>query len=148
MEAAVREAECLGSRYGVAHAALSPAALRSAEPSLKTAGAGAVHWLEPWSVTDPGGLVEAYADLFVRSGGAIRQADAVALRRSGSGWSLRTAEGSVEAEHAVVALGPWSPELLAAFGYRIAIIRKRGYHRHWRGVGALRPRSDGRGERL
>ena len=138
MEAAIDEAERLKSRYGVAHAVLSAAELRAAEPALKAAGVGAIHWTEPWSVRDPGALIEAYADLFHRSGGAIRQGDAATLRRDGAGWTVRTREGTAEAEHVVLALGPWSPDLLRPFGYRVSMVRKRGYHRHWTGPRALR----------
>src|SRR4029078_11575866 len=41
------------------------------------------------------------------------------------------------AEAAVVALGPWSPDLLQKFGYRFPMVRKRGYHRHFSGGGKL-----------
>ena len=37
----------------------------------------------------------------------------------------------------VVALGPWSPDLLTRFGYRFPMVRKRGYHRHFSGGGRL-----------
>jgi D-amino-acid dehydrogenase len=37
----------------------------------------------------------------------------------------------------VVALGPWSPELLKRFGYRVSMVRKRGYHRHYAGGAPL-----------
>jgi D-amino-acid dehydrogenase len=32
----------------------------------------------------------------------------------------------------VVALGPWSPDFLRRFGCRVTMVRKRGYHRHYR----------------
>src|SRR5207247_6779817 len=45
--------------------------------------------------------------------------------------------GPLRAGGAVVALGPWSPELLARFGYRFPMVRKRGYHRHFSGGARL-----------
>ncbi|TGD99442.1 NAD(P)/FAD-dependent oxidoreductase [Methylobacterium nonmethylotrophicum] len=132
MDAGVAEAERLRARYGVRSRVLSPAELGAAEPALKATGAGAIHWEDPWSVRDPGALVAAYAALFTRRGGTLRQGEADSLAPSGRGWRVATADGPVEAEAAVVALGPWSPDLLRRFGYRVAMVRKRGYHRHWR----------------
>ncbi|UHC19839.1 FAD-binding oxidoreductase [Methylobacterium currus] len=132
MDEAVAEAERLRARYGVRARAMSPADLAVAEPALKQTGAGAVHWEDPWSVRDPGALVAAYAALFARRGGTLLRGEADSLAPAGRGWSVRTTDGTVEASSAVVALGPWSPALLRRFGYRIAMVRKRGYHRHWR----------------
>jgi D-amino-acid dehydrogenase len=58
-------------------------------------------------------------------------------RAAGSGWAVTTEEGRIEAEAAVVALGPWSPEFLKRFGYDIPMVRKRGYHRHYTGGAPL-----------
>ncbi|GJD51960.1 D-amino acid dehydrogenase 1 [Methylobacterium crusticola] len=137
LEKAAAEAERLRARYGVRSRALSPADLGAAEPALKQTGAGAIHWQDPWSVRDPGALVAAYADLFRRRGGVIRQGEAGSLGPRVGGWGVRTADGPLEAEAAVVALGPWSPELLRPFGYRFPMLRKRGYHRHWRSAPTL-----------
>jgi D-amino-acid dehydrogenase len=132
MDEAVAEAERLRARYGIRARALSPDDLAAAEPALRQTGAGAIHWEDPWSVRDPGALVSAYAALFVRRGGTLLRAEADSLAPAGRGWSVRSTDGAHEAEAAVVALGPWSPVLLRRFGYRIAMVRKRGYHRHWR----------------
>ncbi|MGU3494268.1 NAD(P)/FAD-dependent oxidoreductase [Xanthobacteraceae bacterium A53D] len=134
MEAAVRDAERVHATYGVPFRALTPQELAAAEPGLTHTGAGAIHWLAPWTVRDPGGLVEAYAQAFLRAGGQFQSADASTLEPAGSGWRITTEDGPLEAEHAVVALGPWSPELLRRFGYRIPMVRKRGYHRHYAGT--------------
>jgi D-amino-acid dehydrogenase len=45
---------------------------------------------------------------------------------------VATADGPVEAGHVIVALGPWSPDLMRKLGYRFPMVRKRGYHRHYR----------------
>lgn len=137
MEAAVADAERLGARHGLRVRAMSPADLAAAEPALKQAGAGAIHWEDPWSVRDPGALVSAYAALFARQGGTLLRGEAESLGQTARGWSMRTADGMIEAEAAVVALGPWSPVLLRRFGYRIAMVEKRGYHRHWRSARTL-----------
>ena len=136
MEEAAADAERLRARYGVRSVALSPAELAAAEPVLKETGAGAIHWQDSWSASDPGELVAAYADLFRQRGGSVRSGDAGTLQQGGAGWTVQTADGLLEAEAAVVALGPWSPDLLSRFGYRFPMVRKRGYHRHWRSPAA------------
>lgn len=133
LDAAMAGARRMKADYGVPYEEVSREHLLGAEPALKSAGAGAIHWLSPWSVSDPGALVEAYAGLFTRLGGTVAGGDAATLSQTQTGgWRLRTTDGIVEARHVVVALGPWSPSLLAGFGYRFAMVRKRGYHRHYR----------------
>jgi D-lysine oxidase len=133
MDEAVANAERLRAEYGVAFAALSPTALGKAEPALIETGAGAIHWLSPWTVSDPGGLTGAYGKLFQQLGGTFARGDADRLQRTAAGsWRVAADEGPLEAEHIVVALGPWSPELMHRFGYRFPMVRKRGYHRHYR----------------
>ena len=133
MDLAVEAAGRLRADYGVAYKALSPAELAQAEPALIETGAGAIQWLDAWTVSDPGGLVSEYAGLFQRLGGTLALGDAASLRQTpGSCWSVRTDDGDLEAEHVVVALGPWSPPLLRGFGYRFPMVRKRGYHMHYR----------------
>lgn len=133
MDKAVAKAEYVGKEYGVAFKVLSPAELRQTEPALVETGTGAIHWLDPWTVSDPGGLVSAYTDLFLRSGGTFASGNADNLQQtSAGGWRVAADSGPLEAEHLVVALGPWSPGLLHRFGYRFPMVRKRGYHMHYR----------------
>jgi D-amino-acid dehydrogenase len=136
-DAEAAAAETLRKAHGVKFSILTPRELQQAEPGLTEGGLGGLHWQEPWTVSNPGALVTAYADLFTRSGGSIVSGEAQTLRQSQSGWSVVTEAGEIEAESVVVALGPWSPELLKRFGYRISIVRKRGYHRHYAGGSPL-----------
>jgi D-amino-acid dehydrogenase len=138
LEAAAAVANKLHAHYGVNFRAMSAGELAQAEPALTQAACGAIHWLDAWTVSDPGGLVTAYAELFRRLGGTILRGDAATLAQTPSGWSVMTVEGRVEAEAAVVALGPWSPDLLRRFGYRFPLVRKRGYHRHYENGSVLR----------
>jgi D-amino-acid dehydrogenase len=133
LAAGVKDAEHRRQTYGVAYRVLSPSELAAAEPALRQTGAGAIHWLDPWPVASPGGLVKAYAGYFVREGGRLVSGDAVTLAQMPSGgWRVMSDDGPLEAETAVVALGPWSPEVLKAFGYDFPMVRKRGYHKHYR----------------
>lgn len=137
LDDATAEAARLRASYGVPSRTLSAAELAEAEPALKDRGAGAIHWTGTWSTKDPGELVAAYAALLQRRGGTIGRGDAGSLTRTSRGWSVRTADGTIEAEHAVVALGPWAPEFLRTLGYRFPMVRKRGYHQHWRAARTL-----------
>lgn len=130
LEAEALRAERLRREYGVPFAALDGAALARAEPALRIHMAGAVHWTEPRTCLDPGALVTAYARLFEQRGGTIARGDGKSLRQQGAGWAVDAADGVINAENVVVALGPWSAMLLAGFGYRVPLFRKRGYHWH------------------
>ncbi|MBL0419702.1 FAD-binding oxidoreductase [Ramlibacter sp. AW1] len=121
----------LAEDSGVRHVVLETEAVRALQPMLQTR-LPAIHWLDPWAVNDPGELVARYAALFRQSGGHIVTGDALTLAESSTGWQVRTAEGVVDAPHAVVALGPWSDALLRRLGYRWPLFVKRGYHRHYR----------------
>ena len=48
---------------------------------------------------------------------------------------MQTAEDTVGAPEAVVALGPWADDILRALGYRFPLGVKRGYHRHFAAQG-------------
>ncbi|TDR85353.1 NAD(P)/FAD-dependent oxidoreductase [Enterovirga rhinocerotis] len=133
MDKAAANAERLRTLYGVRSKIMSPGELGAAEPALTSCGAGAIHWEASWSISDPGALTTAYADLFRRRGGTVRRDGAETLTQAGSGWIVHGEAGPIEAEAAVVALGPWSPDFLRPLGYRFPMVRKRGYHRHWRG---------------
>ncbi len=133
MDEALARAQHLHNDYGVQHSAMDANALAAAEPALKARLAGAIHWPQPWAVADPGALVARYAAHFTRLGGRIVQADATTLRAQGAGWAVQTADGPLDAEHAVIALGPWADTLLHPLGYALPLFVKRGYHRHYRG---------------
>lgn len=134
-----RDAERKKQEFGVASIIEDSKAVRTAEPSLKTDPAGAIHWTDPWSCSDPGALVQSYAGLFVKRGGIFLHGDARSLRQDGSGWQVDTTGGPHRARHVVLALGPWSPEVLRGFGYKIPLVIKRGYHQHFSGTGPKVP---------
>ncbi len=127
-ELQARKAERWHALYGTGHDSEDSAALAAAEPALRRPLAGAIHWRDAWTCSDPGALVRAYAGHFVRQGGELLHAELTKLAPSGQGWRITSSAGSVETPHVVIALGSWSPQVLAPLGYRISMIRKRGYH--------------------
>ncbi len=133
LAAAAKLAARLEREYAVKSAVLDSNALGRAEPGLLRPMAGAVHWTDTWTCSDPGGLVAAYADLFVAQGGNLVTGDAMTLATAGSGWSVATDETGVriEASDVVIALGPWSAPLCRRFGLDVPLFGKRGYHRHY-----------------
>lgn len=129
LETAAVDAADVEKEHGIPFRALSPNALADEEPFLRGTFAGAIHYPEPQSVSDPADLGAAYAVLF-QTGGRFLAGDAKTLDRDGGGWRVDTEKGPVSAAEAVVALGPWSGDLLAAFGVRVPLFVKRGYHTH------------------
>ncbi len=112
--------------------ALDEKALLAAEPNL-TPGTfvGGVLWTQPWTVRDPYALTQAYLALFLKRGGRFVRGDAMTLRSDGEGWEVRTDEGALKARDTVIALGPWSGDLLGKLGRRLPLGVKRGYHVHY-----------------
>jgi D-amino-acid dehydrogenase len=137
LQKALAHAEALARRHGVSYRALDTAGMAAAEPALTVPMAGGLHWLQPWTVSDPGALVERYSGLFQQRGGRLLRGDAGTLRQTANGWRVATDAGFVDAEQAVVALGPWAGAFTRSLGYRFPLFVKRGYHRHYSGGGRL-----------
>jgi hypothetical protein len=70
-------------------------ALPPAEPGLHARLAGAVHWLDPWSVSDPVAPVQRYAERFVALGGELARGDAATLNRTRDGWAVEAGDVGV-----------------------------------------------------
>ncbi|MGJ7456227.1 NAD(P)/FAD-dependent oxidoreductase [Halomonas sp. MA07-2] len=118
-------------RFGVEHELLDAEALYAKEPHLAKGLVGAIHWTQPWMVADPGALVQAYAKSFEALGGHLVQASVEDVSQVGTGWRVMTSEGALEAEQVVVAMGPWTGELLSRLGLEAPLFVKRGYHMHY-----------------
>jgi len=125
----------LAAEFGLPLQALDVAGARALEPSLNPSFRHAVFWPEAASVSNPYAVTRAYAARFAAFGGVIVSGDARSLHRSGPGWRVETNEGGVDAPEAVVALGPWAPDLLTRLGLRFPMAVKRGYHRHFTATG-------------
>jgi D-amino-acid dehydrogenase len=139
--ATAREREFAG-KLGLAHRVMSGEEARVLEPSLMPVFRHAVHWPEAASVSNPLAVTKAYAAQFVICGGVTLRGNALSLHRSGASWRIDTAEGPLDAKEAVVALGPWAPDLLAQLGITLPLAFKRGYHHHFRpqgNAGLIRP---------
>jgi D-amino-acid dehydrogenase len=125
------EAARLKREFGVDFEAMTSADVARAEPNIIGQFAGGLRWKDPWSVLDPGALVTAYLRYFESLGGRFVNGDAASLGQAGSGWKVMTSEGSVQADDAVLALGPWADTATYRLGYNFPLGVKRGYHMHY-----------------
>ncbi len=105
------------------------------EPDLAPVFAHGIFWPTAASVTDPAGVTRAYAGRFAELGGVLLKGDARTLHRADGRWRVDTLEGPVDAPQAVVALGPWAPDVLGRLGLHLPLEVKRGYHLHFRPQG-------------
>ncbi len=127
------EAECeFAAQFRVPCRILDADGMCALEPSLAPVARHGLLWEEDASVSDPLALTRAYAARFAGIGGIVLTGDARSLHRVDRRWRVETAEGFVDADQVVVALGPWSPDVLEPLGIRLPMAVKRGYHRHFR----------------
>lgn len=131
LEARLAQAEENAAQFGVRYRALDAAALADMEPSLGEGLAGAIHWLDPWTVADPGALVSAYAEAFEREGGRIVKAEVDTLSGGDGHWRVTAGAETLSAASMVLALGPWSRQWLSRLGVSVPLFAKRGYHMHY-----------------
>jgi D-amino-acid dehydrogenase len=125
------KAKADNEQFGIKYEVFDWAALKAAEPALKGGLSGAIHWQDPWTVKDPGALVTEYFKLFERLGGTFVQGEASGLEQGPEGWSTEVNGQRLTGKQAVIALGPWAPEVLDKLGYRLPLFVKRGYHMHY-----------------
>jgi D-amino-acid dehydrogenase len=122
----------IAAELGLPQRVLDVDAARALEPSLAPVFRQAVFWEQAASVSNPLAVTQAYVARFKALGGVAVTGDAMRLHQSSGRWRIETAEGPVDAPAAVVALGPWAPDLLAPLGIKLPLAVKRGYHRHFR----------------
>lgn len=121
------------ARFGVATRILDAPALRALEPDLKPLFPRALWIQDASSVDSPGEVVRGYAAWLETLGGTVLTDRAGALWRRESGWTVHTEAGTaIDADHVVVALGPWSRDFLREqFGLHLPMGFERGQHRHF-----------------
>src|ERR1043165_1549842 len=120
-----------GAQIGVAAQPLDTDGARALEPNLNPVFRHALMWPDVASLSNPLMVTRAYAARLAALGGVVIKGDARSLHRANGRWRVDTDSGPVDAENAVVALGPWSPDVLEPLGIRVPLGIKRGYHRHF-----------------
>jgi D-amino-acid dehydrogenase len=132
----------LGAELGVKARPVDLQGALALEPSLAPVFRQAIHWPDIASISNPLAVTRAYAAQLTARGGVVLTGDARSLHRQDGRWRVDTAEGPVDAEHVVIALGPWAQDVLDPIGLKLPLAVKRGYHRHFRprgNAGLTRP---------
>jgi D-amino-acid dehydrogenase len=139
------------AEFGIASDVLDRQAISALEPNiLPVYKTGLLH-TQTASVDSPGEVVKAYARMFAGNGGELRRSDIRTIEPAGEGWRVVLGDGAISARHVVVALGPWSADLLGPLGYRVPLATERGYHQEFAPNPAralLRPIHDAEGSFL
>jgi len=120
------------AEFGIASEVLDRQAISALEPNIVPVYKVGLLHSQTASVDSPGEVVKAYARMLAGAGGQIRQSDIKAVVPDGDGWRVVLGDGEISARHVVVALGPWSPDLLRPLGYRVPMAFERGYHREFK----------------
>src|SRR5579863_7570142 len=130
LEAAKQEQAFL-AEYGIRSDLLDRQAISALEPNIVPVYTTGLLHTQTASVDSPGAVVKAYARMFAEAGGDVRQAEVSAIEPLGDGWRVVLGGGALSARHVVVALGPWSADLLRPLGYRTPLAFERGYHQEF-----------------
>ncbi len=129
---AAKEEQAWLAEFGIKSELLDRQAISALEPNiLPVYKVGLLH-SQTASVDSPGNVVKAYARMFEGLGGVVRQAAVRALAPDGAGWRVMFQDDMIRARHVVIALGPWSPDILRPLGYRVPMAFERGYHREFK----------------
>lgn len=117
--------------FGIRSKVLDRQAISALEPHIVPVYRTGLLHTQTASVDSPGDVVKAYARMLADRGGAVRQSEIRGIERQGEDWRVRLADGEIAARHVVVALGPWSADVLRPLGYRVPLAFERGYHQHF-----------------
>jgi D-amino-acid dehydrogenase len=131
VEAAKLE-QALLTEFGVESQLLDRQAISALEPGIMPVYKVGLLHSQTASVDSPGAVVKAYAKMFAGAGGAIRQSDIKSIVPGDEGWRVVLDDATLLARHVVVALGPWSADILRPLGYRVPLAFERGYHREFK----------------
>lgn len=124
---ALREFAARQRAAGVDAGEMDAAALADAEPHVTKDVTAAVHYPEDAQVQPAGAATALLADA-IRAGAVLRTGREVlgAVTRGGRITGVRTSAGIIEGEAFVNAAGPWSGEVAARLGVRLAVRPRRG----------------------
>ncbi|KQT09345.1 NAD(P)/FAD-dependent oxidoreductase [Ramlibacter sp. Leaf400] len=121
--------------YGFQVERLDRAGIEALEPGVSPRYRLGMYLADHATILNPFRYVQAMARAYAAAGGRIVCAQVDRLQPEGHGWRLH-ARGEADGErfdHAVVAAGAWSRELLAPLGVHLALESQRGYHLQFEG---------------
>jgi D-amino-acid dehydrogenase len=134
--AAAKQEQAFLAEFGIASELLDRQAISALEPNILPVYTTGLLHTQTASVDSPGSVTKAYAQMLRGLGGEVRQSDIKAIEPSGEslrgeGWRVVLGDGAISARHVVVALGPWSADILRPLGYRVPLATERGYHQEF-----------------
>ena len=133
--AALKGHLALARDFDVPYRVLDTEAACALEPSLAPVFHRALFWENSASLSNPLAVTRAYAARFAGLGGLLFTADARSLHPADGRWRVDTDQGALDADEAVIALGPFAADVLRPLGIDLPLAVKRGYHRHYRPKG-------------
>ena len=116
--------------YGLNFQTLTQSELYDLEPAVQDIFHQTIWIPEAGHILDPGKLADAYLRLFVKMGGIVKRAHVTYLQPKSGKMNIYTreqAEFPEVSDEVVIALGPWSNDLLSPLGYQFPVIYARGY---------------------
>ncbi len=132
--AAQREIAQLG-KFGIDASWISSAQAKEIAPEITAHLEGAQRFTGSGHVDDPHAVCTALYEAFLAAGGRFVQANVTAIDNTTTGFTARTAGGTIHVgTHVVLSCGAWSKTLAAQFGYPLPLDTERGYHIHLPGV--------------
>jgi len=130
--ASAKREQALLTEYGIESRLLDRQDISALEPSIVPVYKVGLLHTQTASVDSPGNVVKAYAKMLAGEGGEIRQSEIKSIVPAEGGWRVVLDDATLIARHVVVALGPWSPDILRPLGYRVPLAFERGYHREFK----------------
>ena len=130
--ASVKAQQAALAEFGIKSEVLDRQAISAIEPNILPVYRTGILHTETASVDSPGNVVQAYAKMFAGVGGQIRQSEIKSVTPDGEGWRIVLSDGDIFGRNVVVALGPWSAQLLRTLGYRAPLAFERGYHQEFK----------------
>ena len=138
---AAKQEQVFLAEFGIKSELLDRQAISALEPNILPVYTTGLLHTQTASVDSPGAVVKAYAQMLKGLGGEVRQSDIKGIEPEGRGssdqgssdhgWRVVLGDGAILARHVVVALGPWSADLLRPLGYRVPLAVERGYHQEF-----------------
>ena len=138
---AAKQEQAFLAEFGIKSELLDRQAISALEPNILPVYTTGLLHTQTASVDSPGAVVKAYAQMLKGLGGEVRQSDIKGIEPEGRGssdqgssdhgWRVVLGDGAILARHVVVALGPWSADLLRPLGYRVPLAVERGYHQEF-----------------
>ena len=105
--------------------------LRDLEPGLSPIFVGGMWIKGNGFINNPSALIREYADYFISLGGEFRQQKIHSIDPQQQGYKVQLDQQVIDADSVVVAMGPWSQEILSPLGYKLPLVNERGYHLHF-----------------